>query len=96
MNTRKKIAIYFFVLFGLCFMYATGRSLYVNALVSKDSNKIERQTYLAKYDLSLINYDDIDSELDRIEKDYEARINKINRDINKKYKHISIYDMKKK
>ena len=91
MNTRKKIAIYFFVLFGLCFMYATGRSLYVNALVSKDSNKIERQTYLAKYDLSLINYDDIDSELDRIEK--EVLSDEINLYVNHEEKTFKLYEI---
>ena len=69
MNTRKKLAIFFFALFGICLTYVVSRSFYVNALVSQETNKLEKETFLAKYDLSLINYDDIDNELSRIEKE---------------------------
>ena len=69
MNTRKRLAIVFFALCGLCFTYVISRGFYVNALVSQETNRLEKETFLAKYDLSLINYDDIDNELDKVEKE---------------------------
>ena len=69
MFTRKRCAFTFIYVSFIFFSILAFRIIRVSGEVDKVINKVEKQSYLDKYDLSLIDYDKIDETLDEIEKD---------------------------
>ena len=66
MKGRKKFIVIAFTICIFCFSYLAFRVVRVNALMSKNANKLEQETFLDKYDLSLLDIDDLDKTLDDI------------------------------
>ena len=69
MFTRKKTAFMFIYVSFIFFSILAFRIIRVSGEVDKVINKVEKESYLDKYDLSLIEYDKIDETLENIEKD---------------------------
>ena len=67
MVTRKRAAKVFIYVGFIFFSILAFRIIRVSGEVAKANNKVEKESYLDKYDLSLIDYDKLDETLDHIE-----------------------------
>ena len=91
MFTRKRVAVAFVYIGIFFFALLTFRVVKVSGEVDRISNKIEKDSYLDKYDLSLVDYDHIDEKLDEIEKDAISK--EVTLDINNKSKEFSLKEL---
>ena len=64
--------------------------------ITKDMIMMNRKSLVELKNTSYLKNIFVLEGIDNIEKEYKANIKKLNKEINKKYKNYSIYDMKKR
>ncbi len=69
MSNKKHFAFILFTVSIIMFLALTTRVIIVNGEIDKTKHKIEKKSYLDKYDLSLVDFDNIDEELNKIEEE---------------------------
>ena len=67
MSLKRKLVIVFFALGMMCFSFLALRVNSVNALIYKNANKIEKESFLGEYDISFVDVKKLDDELLKIE-----------------------------
>ena len=67
MSLKRKLVIICFSIGIMCFSFLALRVNNVNALIYRNADKIERESFLGKYDISLVDVDRLDDELTKVE-----------------------------
>ena len=67
MSIKRKLVIICFSIGIMCFSFLALRVNNVNALIYQNADKIERESFLGKYDISLVDVDRLDDELTKVE-----------------------------